>query len=86
MLLRHHDSGHLVEVLELTALTNPFSEYVQGRFLWGEELPDPEPFIKLDLEFPSGEQLPHCWWDPHYQNAQLGHRRPPEQTPGYYGA
>jgi len=86
MLLRHHERGHLVEVLDLTTLTNPFAEIVMGRYLWGEELPEPETFTKLDLEFPSGEQLPHCWWDPHYHDLEARHRRLPDQTPGYYGA
>ncbi|MGP4844325.1 acetyltransferase [Marinobacter sp. 1Y8] len=88
MLLKHMSTHHLVEVDDLTALTNPFTQEVTGQFLWGEEIQEPEKFNKLSLSFPSGEQLPHCWWDAHYQEeARILHRpTATEGTPGYYGA
>lgn len=88
MLLKHARTGHLVEVADVTTLTNPFKEKVDGQFLWGEETQDPEPFTKQDLVFPSDEQLPQCWWDTHFQDEGLVRHQPTanERTPGYYGA
>lgn len=88
MLLKHSPTGHLIEINDLTTLTNPCKDEVDGRFLWGEETQEPEPFPKQNLMFPSGEQLPHCWWDIHYQEeSQIPHRPTAiERTPGYYGA
>ena len=67
MYLRHTPSGDLVEILDMTALIDPYRGEVQGRFHAGEELQDPAPFRKAELEFPSGEPLPRCWIDPHYR-------------------
>lgn len=88
MLLRHLHNGHLIEVADVSILTDPCEERVMGRLLWGEELPEPESFDKHEMAFPSGEQLPQCWWDPHYQEVDWRrlHRQPQEQAPGYYGA
>ena len=58
---------HLVEVLALKDLIDPFSSTLVGRYNIGEELPDPAKFAKHDLVFPSGEPLPQCWLDPHYR-------------------
>ncbi len=68
MYLRHTPSGDLVEILDLAALIDPFKAEVEGRFHAGEELQDPAPFRKAELEFPSGEALPRCWIDPHYRD------------------
>ncbi len=68
MYLRHTPSGDLVEILDLAALIDPFKAEVEGRFHAGEELQDPAPFRKAELEFPSGEPLPRCWIDPHYRD------------------
>jgi len=68
MYLRHTPSGDLVEILDMTALIDPFKAEVEGRFHAGEELQDPAPFRKAELEFPSGEPLPRCWIDPHYRD------------------
>lgn len=88
MLLKHTPTGHLIETNDLTTLTNPCKDKVEAWFLWGEEPQDPESFDKQSLVFPSGEQLPHCWWDIHYQEEGLVPHRPTasEGTPGYYGA
>jgi hypothetical protein len=71
MYLRHQPSDDLVEILDLTALFNPFETQVQGRFHAGEELQDPAPFAKAELVFPSGERLPRCWVDPQYREKSL---------------
>lgn len=67
MFLQEPKTGHLVEVLDLAGLFDPFQEQVAGRYNVGEEIPDPEAFAKADLVFPSGETLPRCWLDPHYR-------------------
>jgi len=71
MLMKQVASGHLVEVLNLTELTNPFETRAQVQFQWGEELPEPEYLLKAELCFPSGEALPRCWVDSHYRDAEL---------------
>ncbi|WP_097461818.1 acetyltransferase [Mangrovitalea sediminis] len=88
MLLRQAHSGHLIDISDIGTLTDPTETRVMGRLLWGEELPEPEYFNKQDMTFPSGEQLPHCWWDVHYQEDDYRrlHRNPQEQAPGYNGA
>jgi len=68
MFLQETKTGHLVEILDLKALFDPFQEQVTGRYNIGEELPEPEPFTKAGLGFPSGEALPRCWLDPHYRD------------------
>lgn len=68
MFLQEPKTRHLVEILDLKALFDPFQEQVVGRYNVGEELPDPEKFSKADLVFPSGETLPRCWLDPHYRD------------------
>lgn len=55
-----HDSSR-VEVLDLPQLFDPFADRVQARLHGGEELQDPATFLKADLIFPSGEELPRCW-------------------------
>ena len=68
---QHGDSaGHeasLVEILDLRQLADPFSTVVAGRIHGGEEIQDPHHFAKAELRFPSGEDLPRCWSDPHYR-------------------
>ncbi|MEG3440414.1 acetyltransferase [Pannus brasiliensis CCIBt3594] len=66
MFLKHQPSGNLVEVLNLDELIDPFLAKVEGRFHSGQEMQDPEPFTKSHLIFPSGESLPVCWLDSHY--------------------
>lgn len=67
MLLAERSTGHLVEILDLKALFNPFEATVKGCLHFGEEAQDPEQFGKTDLHFPSGEALPRCWTDPNYR-------------------
>ena len=69
MLMLVKDSAHLVQVISIQDLLNPYEVHVTGRLQWGEEEQDPEPFEKANLCFLSGEQLPRCWTDPHYRDS-----------------
>lgn len=71
MLLRHMYSGHMVEVINLVDLINLNCDEVIGQYQEGEEVQDPVSFKKSDLNFLSGEALPHCWTDPHYRDNEL---------------
>lgn len=71
MFLREKKSNHLVEVLDTGELFDPTRAELTGRYNWGEDLPEPQPFAKTDLIFPSGEALPHCWTDVHYRDDEL---------------
>lgn len=68
MFLKEYKTGHLVEVLSLNDLFDPFRDKLAGRYNIGEDLPDLTTFPKADLEFLSGESLPRCWVDPHYRD------------------
>jgi hypothetical protein len=68
MFLKQKAQGHLLEVLSMKDLINPLHDYIVGRLHYGEELQDPEKFMKDDLVFPSGEALPRCWVDVHYRD------------------
>ncbi len=68
MFLKQKSSGDLVEIVEIGELVDPFKNRVTGRFHSGEELQDAELFNKNELLFPSGEELPRCWVDPHYRD------------------
>jgi hypothetical protein len=67
MFLQHKPSGDLVEVLSVETLFDPCRSEIMGRFHCGEELQEPESFLKAEMAFPSGESLPRCWLDPHYR-------------------
>lgn len=67
MFLRENQSGDLVEVIDLQALTNPFRQQITIQFQHGQDLCDPELIDKDALTFPSGEPLPRCWFDGHYR-------------------
>jgi hypothetical protein len=71
MFLKDSSNGHLVEVLDTAALFDPSATHFKGRYNWGEDLPDPEPFAKANVAFPSGEPLPRCWLDMHYRDDEL---------------
>ena len=72
MFLAYIPDGSLVEIKQLTVLVDPFIDAVEGCFHAGEELQDPQPFLKRELRFPSGESLPRCWLDPGYASAGQG--------------
>lgn len=71
MLLRQTSSGHMVEVLNLVDLINLNCDEVLGQYQEGEDVQDPQKFNKSDLNFLSGEPLPHCWTDPHYRDKEI---------------
>jgi hypothetical protein len=76
MLLKERTSGHIVEVLDLMGLCDCGRCTVRGQLHYGEEAQDPEPFDKQALCFLSGENLPRCWTDRHYRDAELARHRP----------
>lgn len=61
MLLKDRKSGLLVEVCNLSELTNPHCRCVHTRKLKGYRHASPEMLMKTDLMFVSGEKLPGCW-------------------------
>lgn len=73
MFVKQKATGKLVEVLSMRDLFNPMHSFLVGRFHAGEEAQDPEKFEKEDLVFPSGEDLPRCWIDVHYRDAEAHH-------------
>ena len=75
MFLKEKANGHLVEVLSLNDLFDPFHERLVGRYHYGEEVQEAEKFEKSGLTFLSGEALPRCWTDPHYRDDEVHKRR-----------
>ena len=67
MFLKQKSSGYLVELVSLDNMYDPCRDKVTGKVHAGEEMQDPETFLKSDLIFPSGESLPLCWLNPKYQ-------------------
>lgn len=67
MFLKHVPSGDLVEVIDLPDMVNPYSPTIRARSYEGKVIQRPKEFLKSELAFPSGELLPHCWLDGHYQ-------------------
>ena len=67
MFLKHKQTDELIEVLTMDALYNPCTSQITGQSHAGEEMQDPETYLKSELIFPSGEPLPICWLDAHYQ-------------------
>ena len=66
MYLKHMPSGDLVEVVDLPDVINPASPTIRARSYAGDTPHPPEDFPKAELLFPSGESLPRCWLDNHY--------------------
>lgn len=64
--IKHDDDSSLIEVLDLKQLFDPFKSSVEARLHGGDELQEPQLYIKSELLFPSGELLPECWINPHY--------------------
>ena len=71
MLLKQKSNGHMVEVENYINLIDLNVDEVVGRYQEGEEVQDPNIFKKQDLIFLSGEELPRCWFDPHYRDSEL---------------
>ncbi len=74
MFLKERKTNDLVEVLNLAALFDPFCNDFKGRLNAGEDLPEPTQFMKADVVFPSGEDLPTCWMNPHYRDTGVHHQ------------
>lgn len=75
MFLKERSSSNLFEVLSLSDLFNPFCTDVIARSHYGEEMQDPEKLKKANLVFPSGEDLPRCWTDPHYHDEDIQRKK-----------
>lgn len=71
MFLMQKRTHILVEVLSMEDLLDPFVESVLARSHAGEEMQDPERFVKAELIFPSGEELPRYWVDPDYRGLHM---------------
>ncbi len=70
MFLKDKTTGDLVEVIDTAAMVDPCRAELEGRYHAGEELQDPAKFIKNQLKFPSGEDLPRCWVDVSYRGTR----------------
>jgi len=71
MYLKEKATNHLVEIISLQDLFDPFHSHISGRYHYGEEAQEPEPMAKEALVFPSGEPLPQCWIDSHYRDHEF---------------
>jgi len=76
MFLKEKGTNHLVEVLALQGLFDPFQNWISGCYHYGEEAQEPEKIGKETLIFPSGEPLPQCWLDPHYRDHEIAGKGP----------
>lgn len=70
MFLQHKFTNDLIEILNIQDLYDPCIDEVMGQNHCGQEMQDPELFLKSELMFPSGEMLPRCWLDRHYRQMQ----------------
>ncbi|MGE5660145.1 MAG: acetyltransferase [Actinomycetota bacterium] len=68
MFLKEKESGNLVKILDVDALTSPTRNEVSGCIQAGQEEQNAENFGKEQLIFPSGEGLPRCWMDADYKS------------------
>jgi hypothetical protein len=68
MFLHNKETGSLVEIEDVQTLINPNQNEVVARSQSGEEEQEPELMHKVNLIFPSGEDLPRCWMDADYRN------------------
>ncbi|MDX1301508.1 acetyltransferase [Photobacterium sp.] len=70
MFLKETRTGDLVDVIDMGALINPFSQQVNVQYQSGEDLAEPVAIDKQNLAFPSGEELPECWINGYYRFKQ----------------
>ncbi len=61
MYLKHVTTGDLIEVIDLQDVINPYSTTVLARGFKDEWVQRAEKYLKSELAFPSGEELPGCW-------------------------
>ena len=71
MFLKHRKNGGMIDVNEMTDLTNLFHKKVIGRYQAGEELQDPEEFNKADLVFYLVMNLPVIGQNPTTVNLSI---------------
>ncbi|MEO0374788.1 MAG: acetyltransferase [Cyanobacteria bacterium P01_A01_bin.17] len=67
MFLQNKQTETLIKILDVETLFNPMHQKVSGRSQAGEEEQPPADYLKDQLRFPSGENLPRCWWDVDYK-------------------
>lgn len=67
MLLKLKNTEDLIKVVNLEELISPAKQTVQGRDQMGQEEQNIADYAKSELAFPSGEDLPRCWWDSEYR-------------------
>ncbi|KYC36812.1 acetyltransferase [Scytonema hofmannii PCC 7110] len=70
MFLQNKQTGTLVEIRDLEALTALLKTTVVAQGQAGQEKQDPEEFEQQNLVFPSGESLPCCWVDENYETLE----------------
>ncbi|MEL6439197.1 MAG: acetyltransferase [Cyanobacteria bacterium J06621_8] len=68
MLLKSKQNNRLVQVNQLSELLDPYKQEVMAQIQAGQNEQPAEPFKKVDLIFPSGENLPQCWLDSNYRS------------------
>ncbi|PNJ92416.1 acetyltransferase [Cylindrospermopsis raciborskii] len=68
MFLQVKGKVDLVKIVDFQELLDPNSSIVHGKDQEGEEEQDMDIYEKQDLVFPSGEELPRCWWDSNYRS------------------
>ncbi len=67
MFLKSRNNDNMVDISQMSDLTNLYRSKVTGCYQNGEELQDQQEFNKSELVFLSGEELPRCWTDPNYR-------------------
>ncbi len=69
MFLKDKQTDDLIEIHDVESLFNPTKTTISGQSQAGQEEQSSTDFQKESLKFPSGEDLPRCWWDANYQQA-----------------
>ncbi|MBD2344637.1 acetyltransferase [Anabaena subtropica] len=69
MFLQIKDTSDLVKIIDIQELIDPNIDIVHGKDQEGQEEQDTDSFLKENLVFPSGENLPRCWLDANYRKA-----------------
>jgi hypothetical protein len=69
MLLQLKDNGELVKVVDVQELIDPNRDNIRAKEQQGQEEQQADYYQKEQLAFPSGENLPRCWMDANYRNA-----------------
>jgi len=64
MFLKTRETGVLVEILDISALVDPYRDEMPGRCRIGGKQQVQVVFKKTALQFPSGGPLPRYWLEP----------------------